>query len=543
MRMKIAFVIAVLLITSSASMATVGWANYQWPCYGAGYADNQGITIYSQAWKGGCTDSPGACADLSATISYKRASEGTWTTAPMTYLGDAGNNDEYSYTIPAAATTAGDPELYTIVWHDMSDNTDYNPADHCGGGAFPPMALEITPATARDVTVTFRVDINCLALLYRYGGIYVAGDFQGWAACTSGMTDGDNDGVYETSVLFPAGSNPSVQFKYNRSGYDGCQWESFAGNRSFIIDDTQPTNILPVVYWDNWTCCQPSFPFQIERGGSYCVTLCNCQNVLSLPFAPNFDISQIAHITFIAGCSSTYSGCNEECQAGDGSVEWGIRTVSGVNFIDMCLNPGSNPPPLTGCFCMTIDMILPVELAQFEATPGDGEVRLNWRTASETDNARFDIVRDGVTVGALNSLGNSTAGHSYSWTDAYVENGRTYEYTLVTVDINNHRVEAATQSATPGSATSVVKEYALMQNYPNPFNPTTSITFDVAETGNVEITVFDVMGKEVARLVNGQMGQGRHTISFDAQNLPAGMYLYRMTAGSFSATHKMLLIK
>ena len=83
----------------------------------------------------------------------------------------------------------------------------------------------------------------------------------------------------------------------------------------------------------------------------------------------------------------------------------------------------------------------------------------------------------------------------------------------------------------------------MHQNYPNPFNPTTTIMFDLVEAGNVEITVFDVMGKEVARLVNGQMGQGRHTISFDAQNLPAGMYLYRMTAGSFSATHKMLLIK
>lgn len=85
--------------------------------------------------------------------------------------------------------------------------------------------------------------------------------------------------------------------------------------------------------------------------------------------------------------------------------------------------------------------------------------------------------------------------------------------------------------------------YSLAQNYPNPFNPSTEISYTLKEDGIVVIKVFDVLGKEVAILKNKFETAGNHIVNFNAANLPSGIYFYRITAGSFFNTRKMLLIK
>ena len=85
--------------------------------------------------------------------------------------------------------------------------------------------------------------------------------------------------------------------------------------------------------------------------------------------------------------------------------------------------------------------------------------------------------------------------------------------------------------------------FSLHQNYPNPFNPTTVIEFSVPQTGNVDLKVFNVLGQEVASLQHGVLPAGLHSVTFDASRLASGVYLYKITAGSFSSTKKMLLLK
>jgi hypothetical protein len=85
--------------------------------------------------------------------------------------------------------------------------------------------------------------------------------------------------------------------------------------------------------------------------------------------------------------------------------------------------------------------------------------------------------------------------------------------------------------------------YSLMQNYPNPFNPTTKIQYSLPEASNVKLSVYNSIGQEVMQLVNENQTVGRYIVDLNAQNLPSGVYFYRLQTGKFVETKKMLLIK
>ena len=87
------------------------------------------------------------------------------------------------------------------------------------------------------------------------------------------------------------------------------------------------------------------------------------------------------------------------------------------------------------------------------------------------------------------------------------------------------------------------KIYSLAQNYPNPFNPSTLINYSLPKAGNVELKVYDVLGREVAVLVNEFKQVGNYSVQFNANNFASGVYFYKLKAGDFVSTKKMLLVK
>ncbi|MBL0061654.1 MAG: T9SS type A sorting domain-containing protein [bacterium] len=223
----------------------------------------------------------------------------------------------------------------------------------------------------------------------------------------------------------------------------------------------------------------------------------------------------------------------------------------GILFVDAADSPNGEPLVILSneingsvtvysAFC---DSYLPVEFGDFDAVAGNGEVRLNWNTTAETNNDRFEIVRNGSPVASVASLGNDAEGHNYSWIDRNVENNTVYNYSLISVSLAGEREELATASATPTTSSNLPLEFALNPAYPNPFNPTTSISYSLPEAAQVLLQVFDVNGREVATLVNGTMNAGTHSVTFDAANLSSGIYFTRMNAGSFSASQKLVLMK
>ena len=89
----------------------------------------------------------------------------------------------------------------------------------------------------------------------------------------------------------------------------------------------------------------------------------------------------------------------------------------------------------------------------------------------------------------------------------------------------------------------VKDQFKLYPNYPNPFNPSTQISFRLAEHGATTLRIYDLLGREVATLINGQLASGNHTVNFIGSGLSSGIYFVRLVQGSNTQTHTITLVK
>jgi hypothetical protein len=190
------------------------------------------------------------------------------------------------------------------------------------------------------------------------------------------------------------------------------------------------------------------------------------------------------------------------------------------------------------------DTPVPVELTSFAANVNNlGQVVLNWETASELNNLGFEIERrtetsEFRTVGFVEGNGTTTQQNSYSYIDKAAEQGINY-YRLKQVDFNGtYDYSDVVEVEVVGPLT-----FELAQNYPNPFNPSTKIKYSVPESGNIRLSVYNLVGEEVAVLVNGFSQAGFFEVTFDASNLSTGVYLYKLQSANSVQTKKMMLLK
>lgn len=192
-------------------------------------------------------------------------------------------------------------------------------------------------------------------------------------------------------------------------------------------------------------------------------------------------------------------------------------------------------------FALTFTLVSQaLPLASFSAVGQSRQVLVQWELATTMPVARFDLLRNGLaayripaTVGSL----------TYEWLDDEVQNDRQYSYSLIAVMNDGTRQELGTISATPAYDAAVVSEYRLHQNFPNPFNPETTIAVELATDGPAVLTVYDVLGQEVARPFAGNFTRGRYSILFNGRDLPSGVYFYQLRAGLYVEQKKMVLLK
>jgi pectin methylesterase-like acyl-CoA thioesterase len=189
--------------------------------------------------------------------------------------------------------------------------------------------------------------------------------------------------------------------------------------------------------------------------------------------------------------------------------------------------------------------LLPVELTAFHGSVKNGKAVLNWETATEVNSSGYEVERKAQqsgaswqAIGAVKAAGNSNATKQYTFTDKNTQAG-TWQYRLKMIDNDGTYKYSNTAEVT----IAVPKLFAVQQNYPNPFNPSTVISYQVPAAGLLTLQVFDVLGKEVATLVNEVQAAGSYAATFDGTRLASGIYYYQIRYAGAVLTKKMLLIK
>ncbi|MCU0344913.1 MAG: T9SS type A sorting domain-containing protein, partial [Ignavibacterium sp.] len=224
------------------------------------------------------------------------------------------------------------------------------------------------------------------------------------------------------------------------------------------------------------------------------------------------------------------------------SNDGGSITVSGItSFSDFTLARN--------------EAALPVELSSFTASIVGQKILLNWRTETEVSNYGFEIERavtntkvkkHGVEfskIGFVEGNGNSNSPKNYSFTDDKPFGGRIFQYRLKQID-----TDGQFEYSDIVEVEVVTAKFELFQNYPNPFNPSTVISYQLPVSGNVILKIYDVLGNKVATLVDEYKTAGSYEVEFNVAQvsrpeISSGIYFYKLSAGSFSQTKKMILLK
>ena len=204
-----------------------------------------------------------------------------------------------------------------------------------------------------------------------------------------------------------------------------------------------------------------------------------------------------------------------------------------------------------GVWKRPVSEIVPVELISFKAFYSEGNVILNWSTASEMNNSSFEVQRkinneNWMIVGQRSGNGTTIEKKFYSFTD---------NINNISVDKISYRLKQIDFNGKSKFSSEVLVDnlipshYSLEQNYPNPFNPSTTIKYSLPDDANVRIEIFNALGEKCADLVNGYLKAGNHEVKFEPKNLSSGIYYYSLHANTsdgiknYNAVKKLILLK
>ncbi len=216
------------------------------------------------------------------------------------------------------------------------------------------------------------------------------------------------------------------------------------------------------------------------------------------------------------------------------------------NYADtLTINSNAAPPvvriPLAGIG----DNPLSVEWSSFVAIPNAQGVKLFWETCCEVNNAGFEVERkqpttDWRAIGFVQGNGTTSEVQRYTFSDNAAPSGSVL-YRLKQVDFDG----TFSYSPIVETVVNAPTTFALNQNYPNPFNPETRIGYRLPIAADVKLELYDMLGRKLVTLVNARQEAGAYLIAFNAQtlNLASGIYFYRLQAGNFVETKKMMLMK
>lgn len=414
-----------------------------------------------------------------------------------------------------------------------------------------------TEATIVSTTLNFEVNVGILEGIGFFNSavdtVYARGDFNGWSTDNQ-MTFNDISGNYDAlNIPFTGAEGKVVPYKYylkwdsrrdsseselylegieaNNSGWEE-PGSTAGGNRELIIEnlDNQPVRSE---FYNDVAPQALITPANTEGGGQLVATF----SIDMSPAASRDDGTtpfNAAKDSVFLIVDTPFFALTNGIVAGDGN--FATRTLEQRDKV-MFTDDDND-------MVYTLDLTLSTltlnnigfRIAYGEPTSETGELIINGE-GFDAGRRYYQFIEpiitaDGDDVDELPDV---------SWPATYAFPTLTWSPRDLAFETPPDYTVINTSSEIEGDN---AERFVLNQNYPNPFNPSTNISFNLPTSANIKLTIYNVLGQEVATLINGKaMTSGIHTVAFDASALSSGMYIYRLEAGSFTSTKRMMLIK
>ena len=361
--------------------------------------------------------------------------------------------------------------------------------------------------TTTEITLSFQVNMEFEIVSQRFNPatdtLSARGSFNGWSGETILTPSVGDPNIYEGTSQYEAFEGDVIYYKYAYITPGGTNWETNpptgSGNYEYTVSATDISNGFAEAgalrYYNNAT---------LE-------TVVNQESVIR--FIVDMNGAKDGNGTAFPSIENVViAGANPPLQWPDGG--WPDVDQDKVIFL---YDDGTNGDETAGDNFWTVEVTFPIY------SPLDIEYKYgaNWGLAS--NNGAND------NEGGVGNNHHIQLFPSFWYGDAVDVFGA-----LETKDVVNGIKELDN---------GIPDVYSLDQNYPNPFNPSTVINFSIPESGLVTLKIYNVLGQEVAELVNDVKPAGNYEVTFDASDLTSGMYIYTITAGNFTSTKKMMLLK
>ena len=398
---------------------------------------------------------------------------------------------------------------------------------------------DLTNATFGEVQLFFQVNMEVQILNGNFDpnnsehNVVVAGGMNGWSTTANKLTAGQTEGIYETTITInPAAIPQNWAYKFVLNNGETV-WESGADKiigvteanlfegKYVAVNNTGTPPFFDGITLDDIFAQETEVVFEVDLRPAY------------YHLADSMKLPEDVQISGQSGVATSidFLAANGPLVTGGGWDDWG----NGLgNDPDLVLNDNGEDG----------DLVAGDSVWSFTRTFAVGEAKKG--------SFKFGVngLDNEAGVGADHSL--TIEGDRVSFIfGAVVRADSVYDdlydpYILATESgpvVVRRGGENDNGITIPTETIDEPGRFELNQNYPNPFNPTTNISFNLPVNSQVTLKVYNLLGQEVATLVNGRLGSGPHTVQFDASGLSSGMYLYRIEAGSFVQNKKMMLIK
>lgn len=318
------------------------------------------------------------------------------------------------------------------------------------------------------------------------------------------------------------------------------------------LGEGQTGNLFPVACRDDAVFVTGTYKGGLNLGNGVTFSTAQFYDIFIIKYSSDGDA-----LWGMKGSSSDYDQASSIAVDENGNIYF-----TGAVGADPDFGPSFSSGDYTNLFIAKItgDDVVPVELSYFTANVDEGKVVLNWKTISEINNKGFEIERKRYpvnsenksddlkdqnslwhSIGFVGGSGTSTEPKHYLFIDKNVLNGKNI-YRLKQIDFDG----SFSYSNETEVEISIPEKFTLLQNFPNPFNPSTIISYQLPEKSNVTLKIYDVLGKEVAVLINNEWKEaGIHYYELNSSDFSftSGVYIYNLRAGEFTSTKKFVLMR